>query len=462
MLPDIMTRGVEAEANPNDWWAAVNRLLKDLNGTIHLEEVSSVCVGGQGPTVVPIDREARPLHNALIWMDRRASDEANRIGEATGDKADSYLFESKVLWIKNHAERVYERTYKFLSAYDFISYKLTGRPSTGVLRAGRIPWWTIPYWAPEHLQAVGVDLEKMAEPVLVGETLGGITAAASGETGLKQGTRVVQGVTDFAHDILGGGVSQPGLALDHGGTSQGFDLCWQRDLPDHANRTLSSPHIIPEYWNISGLMSTTGALLRWFRDNFCEAEVGEARLLGFDPYDLMGKLAAQIGPGSNGLLVLPYFAGERSPIWDAHARGIFFGLSQAHTRAHLIRAVMEGVAYAIRHVNEVITELGGSVREIRAVGGQSRSDLWNQIKSDILDLPVVTVDCESTASLGAAITAAFGTHVFSSLREGSERVVRVRKRFEPNAANHARYNHYFAVYKKLYPSLKDCFRELEA
>lgn len=461
-LPQIVVRGNEAEANANDWWMAFNRLLKDLSKTFRLEEISHLCVGGQGPTVVPINKEGRPLSNSLIWMDRRATVEADLISKATGDNVDAYLFESKVLWLKHHAGEIYNETFKFLSAYDFIAYKLTGKASTGVLRANYTPWWSIPYWSPEHLKAVGVDLGKMADPVEVGDVLGQIGVRASEETGLNETTTVVQGVTDFAHDILGAGVSRTGRALDHGGTSQGFDLCWPSDLPDSKGRVLSTPHIVPSLWNISGLMSTTGALLRWFRDNFSTTEIAEASSQGKDPYDLMAALASTVEPGSDKLLILPYFAGERSPIWDTTARGVIFGLTLAHRREHIVRALMESVAYAVRHVMGTITDLGGKVDEVRSVGGQSRSDLWNQIKCDVLGLPIVTVAYESTESLGTAITAGFGAGVFKSLAEGSDRVVKVKNRFEPDPANHAKYDGYFELYRKLYNSLKDRFGEMEA
>ena len=366
-----------------------------------------------------------------------------------------------MLWIKNHEPKVYAQTYKFLDAYGYISTKLTGLATAGVLRRNYTPWWSIPYWSPDHLRAVGLDTEKLPDTSLVGEVIGEVKADASDETGLAKGCQVVQGVTDFAHDILGADVVRSGVALDHGGTSQGFDLCWPKSLQDPQNRVLSTEHIIPEKWNISGLMSTTGALLKWFRDNFCSDEKKEAAGLGVDAYDLLTAKASNIVAGSSGLVVLPYFAGERSPIWDPKARGLIFGLTLDHTKGHLIRAVMESVAYSLRHVKEAIEQLGGIVEEVRSVGGQSRSPLWNQIKADVLNVPVVSLQHESTESLGAAMIAGCGIKVFKDFVDASDRIVRVKQRFEPNPSNLQTYNRYYALYKKLYPSVRECYGDLE-
>lgn len=459
-LPPVKIEGNTAQADPHSWWSAFKALLNQTYSKLQPGSIKSVCVGGQGPSLVPVSRDGSPLFDSLIWMDRRATDEAAAISEATGDKVDAYLLEAKILWLKNHKREIYDHTFRFLDAYGSVTFKLTGQATAGVLRPNYTPWWSIPYWSPDHLRAVGVDIDKLPKPTLVGEVIGTPTPEVAKETRLATDTAIVQGVTDFAHDILGAGVVRPEIALDHGGTSQGFDLCWPTSLEDPQNRILSTEHIVPDRWNISGLMSTTGAVLRWFRNNFCQSEVGEAARSGIDIYEILADQASQVPVGSSGLVILPYFAGERSPIWDTNARGVVFGLSLDHTKAHLVRAVMESVAYSVRHVKEVIEELGGVIKEIRSVGGQSRSALWNQIKADILGVPVVSLIHEPTESLGSAMIAGCGIKVFKSFVDASDRIVKVKDRFEPNSSNRRAYDSYYALYKSLYPSVKERFEDL--
>jgi len=459
-LPPVKIEGNTAQADPQDWWSAFKALLDQTYGKFEPNSISSICIGGQGPSLVTVSREGSPLFDSLIWMDRRAADEAAAISKTTGDKVDAYLLEAKILWLKNHRRDIYDRTYKFLDAYGFITFKLTGQPTAGVLRPNYTPWWSIPYWSPDHLRAVDVDVDRLPKPTLVGEVIGTPTLEAAKETGLATDTAIVQGVTDFAHDLLGAGVVRPEVALDHGGTSQGFDLCWPTSLQDPQNRILSTEHIVPDRWNISGLMSTTGAVLRWFRNNFCQSEVSEAKRSGVDVYEILAGQASRVPVGSSGLVVLPYFAGERSPIWDTNARGVIFGLALDHTKAHLVKAVMESVAYSVRHVKEVIEELGGVVKEIRSVGGQSRSALWNQTKADVLDVPVLSLMNEPTEPLGSAMIAGYGIKVFRSFVDASDRIVKVKDRFEPNPSNRRAYDNYYALYKSLYPSVKQHFEDL--
>ncbi|MEM2896055.1 MAG: FGGY-family carbohydrate kinase [Candidatus Bathyarchaeia archaeon] len=459
LMPPVDVKGSEAEYDPEIWWKSFKSLLLEVKQNISLEKIKAVCVCGQGPSLVAIDKNGRPIHKSLIWMDRRAVEESEIIKQRTGDSADPYLFEPKILWLKNHKPEIYEKSFKFLNSYDFISYRLTKRGCTGVLRKNYLPWWNIPYWSIEHLEALGIELSKMPEPLLVGEVIGRITPEAAEETGLSKDTVLVQGVTDFAHDILGSGAVKPGRAMDHGGTSQGFDLCWQEQLNDSKRRILVTKHIVPDYWNISGIMSTTGALLRWFRDNFYQNEVEEAEKEGREAYDKFNEVAADVDVGSAGLIILPYFSGERSPIWDPYARGVIYGLTLSHNKKHLIRAIMESTAYGLKHIMDIINEVGGKVLEVRCVGGQSKSRLWCQIKADVLNVPTLRLRYDSTASLGAAIVGGLGIGVFNGLEEASESVVKIKERFDPNPLNHEKYQNSYRTYRKLYLRLKKLFME---
>jgi xylulokinase len=458
-MPPVNVKGSEAEYDPEIWWMSFKSLLLKINQNIELEKIKALCVCGQGPSLVAVDKKGKPIHASLVWMDRRAIEESKIIKQRTGDSVDPYLFEPKILWLKNHKPEIYEKSFKFLNSYDFISHRLTGRGSTGILRKNYLPWWSVPYWSIEHLEALGIDLNKMPEPLLVGEVIGRVTPEAAEETGLSKNTVVVQGVTDFAHDILGSGAVKPGRAMDHGGTSQGFDLCWHERLNDPKRRILVTKHIVPDYWNISGIMSTTGALLRWFRDNFCQKEVEEAEKEGKEAYDKFNEMAASVNVGSIGLIILPYFSGERSPIWDPYARGVIYGLTLTHSKKHIIRAIMESTAYGLKHIMDIINEVGGKISEVRCVGGQSKSRLWCQIKADVLNVPTLQLHYNSTASLGAAIVAGVGIGVFKGLEEASESVVKIKERFIPNQSHYEKYQNSYRIYRKLYLQLRELFME---
>jgi len=458
-LPPINVKGMEVETNPEHWWSAFKQVLSEVWKAFTPSDITATCIGGQGPSLVPVNKQGNPLYNSIIWMDRRATQEANLIKKTTGDTVDPYLLETKITWIKNHRSKIYEKTFKFLNAYEFISYRLTKKAYAGVLRPGYTPWSNVPYWNPDHLKAVDVDLEKLPETLLVGEVIGPVTEKAASETGLSKKTLVVQGVTDFVHAILGAGSVKPGMALDYGGTSQGFNLCWDKPLQDPQKRILVSPHIVPNRWNIGGMMSTSGVILKWFKENFGGEEISKASRTSADPYDALCELASKVEPGSDGLLLLPYFAGERSPIWDPNAKGVFFGVTLSHRKEHFVRAILEATSYGLRHIKEKIESAGGKIKEVRSAGGQSKSPVWCQIKADMLNVPVSQLVHESVEPLGSAIVAGVGIGAFKNYVEAAKKTGEIRATFEPDPHNFGKYSAGFKTYKKLYVSLRDLFKE---
>ncbi len=456
-LSSPIVDGLRVEFDAEEWWTALIRALRKLGGTV-LDRAEAICVGGQGPSLVLVDRQGKPVRRSIIWMDRRAVREAEELSKLVGKSVDPYVLEAKLLWLMRNEPEVLARASIVLNAYGFISYRLTGRATLGLIQDGYYPWWSTPYLNPAHLEAMGFPLNLLPDFLEIGKVIGNVSNEASRETGLPTDCLVVQGLTDFWHDIIGAGVVRKGRALDHGGTSQGFDLCWDSPIEDPEGRVMTTKHVVKGSWNISGIMSTTGAILRWFRDNLGAEEVERARQLGRDPYDLLCELASEAPPGSNGLIVLPYFAGERSPVWDPMARGVIFGITLNHRKSHLTRAILEATAYGLCHIKEIIEEIGGRVQELRSVGGQSKSDLWCQIKADVLNVPVLRLAVEATEPLGAAITAGVGSGHFRNLEEASDQVVKIAKTFHPDEEHHRAYRGYYEVYKRLYPALKDLFR----
>jgi len=289
---------------------------------------------------------------------------------------------------------------------------------------------------------------------------GEVTAEAAEASGLRAGTPVMAGTVDSPAAVLEAGVAEPGIAVEMTGTSTVVIIPNDRGLTEPA--LIALPHALPGMHLLLGAMVSSGGCLRWFRDQFGQAEIQSATEGGADSYDLLTRHAEEIEPGSGGLIFLPYMMGERSPLWHTNARGVFFGLSLATPRAALVRAILEGTAFALRHNVETATRAGAEVREMRSVGGCSRSDLWNQIKADVLGLPVLLPRTSVGSPFGAAIVAGMGTGTFPDVRKSLLEMVHLERRFEPDAANHERYTKFYRVYREIYEHLKGDFDHLAA
>jgi len=435
-----------AEQNPDAWWESFAGISKKVAGRVE-KKISCMCIVGQGPTVVSIDSDGNPLRPAIVWMDRRATRESEIISDKLGQYVDStYYSIPKIMWLKNNEPDIYERTKWFIQSFDYLNYKLTGNVAIASLPSDLQKPWT-----GQQIGLAKLDIEKFPEFKFTGEEIGKITEPASRKTGLPRGIPVIAGALDFVGSLIGTGTTRKGRACDRGGTSQGLNLCWNEPIEDPQGRIACRSHPVKDLWNISGIMSTTGKSLDWFKDNFYGYQT---------PYDKMISEASTVPPGSDSLIFLPYLMGERSPIWDPCARGVFFGISLQHTKAHFVRAVLESVAYAMRHVMEVISEIGGEVSEVRTTGGQAKSDLWNHIKADVLDKRILIPSVLDSEILGAAIIAGCGTKKFGDLEEAAEKMVKIKKIIEPNQDNYLRYSRLFELYEKLYPDLKKDFVKL--
>ncbi|MFQ6014977.1 MAG: FGGY-family carbohydrate kinase [Anaerolineae bacterium] len=431
-----------AEQAPADWWTATVEALRELTSAIDASPALALCVGGQGPTVVALDKGMQPVGNALTWMDLRATAEARLLSDRLGRQVPSFFFVPKVLWLKNNCPHLHAETSWYLQSWDFVTYHLTDQLS-GSTAEGVKPW------SDELLQAADLDSDKFVPLVEMGSQVGLVTAEAAEATGLKAGLPVVGGIVDFFESLIGTGTVRKGLARDRGGTSQGINLCWDRPLPGAGVMAISS--FMKGLWYIGGPISTTGKALQWFRDN----------LLGSDEdYSSLVQRAAKVPVGSEKLIFLPYLAGERSPIWDPAARGVFFGLSLSHRADHFARAVLESVAYAIRDVVDRIEEAGGHIEELRVCGGQARSQTWNQIKADVTGKVVVVPEVTEAEVLGAAIIAGKGVGVFDHFVEGTEQMVRIRGTLPPDGDRHQVYSELFALYRDLYLELRPLFQRL--
>jgi len=285
-----------------------------------------------------------------------------------------------------------------------------------------------------------------------------ISTSAAAVTGLKAGTPVVGGGGDQAAGGVGNGIVEPGIVSSTIGTSGVLFAHTDSPSLDRAGRVHTFCHAVRGRWHVMAVTQGAGLSLRWFRDNFGAAEVAAARATGRDPYEVLTEEAGTAPPGCEGLIYLPYLMGERTPHLDPFARGVFFGLTARHTRAHMVRAVLEGVAFSLRDGLEIFGEMGVPARQVRASGGGGRSPLWRQIQADVFNRELVTINATEGSAYGAALLAATGTGHFGSVEEACRAAIRVTGSSEPDAARARVYADGYAVYRDLYLRLRDAFR----
>lgn len=437
--PDPLASTVDAL----DWIAAV-RTIDDilLAGRIRPD---CVVFSGNGPTLVPVDASDRPLFPALTWMDRRMVAEADLASEAAGTRIDPSFYLPKALWFARHHPGLYERTSAFYACPEYLIRLVSGVSVTVFPAQG----YEALYWREDWLRALGLEAGKFPPFVAPGAIVGTTAGKGAAELSLPTGIPVVAGGPDFLAALAGTATTKPGRACDRAGTSEGINLCSATAVKD--SRLLCMPHIIRPWTNVSGSVSTSGKALEWFRCAAYQGEVG---------YEELFREAARVEAGAKGLLFLPYLAGERAPLWDASARGAFVGLTLAHGRAEMLRAVIEATALAVRDVLEVMEEAGAPVEELRVTGKPGSSEVWNRIKADITGLPLRVPRFGESELLGGACMGFAALGHYASLAEAAEDLVALGPPIEPNPANKARYDELFGIYRESYRALKPLFPRL--
>jgi len=328
------------------------------------------------------------------------------------------------------------------------------RACTTLLFDIRARSWHLPF-----LETLEIPMAKLPEPVSSHQIAGSVTAEAAELTGLSEGTPVIAGCMDTVGAALGSNTTEPGEYFIIMGTAARVSAPLGQAKFDR--RFMNCTLVQPDRWLAIGAINGVGSSLRWARDVLALDEQRRARTDDSDVYDLMTTQAASAPPGSKGLVFLPYMAGERTPIWNPYARGVFFGLTLGHTRAEIFRALLEGPAFAIRHTVEILEqESGVEVQSLKIGGAAAKSDVWNQIIADVLNKPMVALSQSHVEVLGAAILAGYGVGVYPDLASGTARVAEKGRRFEPDPAVNAVYNRLFPLYKRLYPAVAPFFEEL--
>ena len=462
-----------AEQHAGVWLAAVEQAVAEVAAMAAAAEVKAICVsslyGGSG---IPVDSAIEPLHPCLIWMDRRAEAQVawvertvdvERLRAVTGNGVNSYYGFTKMLWLRDERPEVWGRTAYLLPPNAWVIHRLTGQLAVDHCSAGNIGGvYDIAArgWSGEMLDGLGIPRRMMpARLVQSTDIVGGLLPSVAARLGLPSGVPVVAGGVDAAIATYAAGVTEPGEQVAMIGTS----MCWGTIAPvaDASLGLVSMPYVVNGGRDlyVFGGASTAGACVSWFRDQFCQAEMAAGREQGTDPHVLLEQAAAAITPGSDGLVFLPYLMGERSPIWDGEASGAFIGLNLFHTRAHLYRAVLEGVAYALRHNMEAVSGARLSERLI-VVGGAARSDVWMQTIADVTGFVVWTIREDVEAALGAARLGAIGVGLIGA--EERDAWITLVERARPERGAAARLEAGYRVYAGLYPQLRASMHALAA
>jgi xylulokinase len=421
-----------------------------------------------GGTGVPIDDRGDPVHPAIIWMDRRATDQVewvtdtldlDELFEITGNYVDSYFGYTKLLWLKENEPRVWEETESFVPPNSYVQYEMTGELVCDYSSAGCLGGVLDIHdleWSEDACEQLGIPVDKMpARLVPCDEVVGELTADAAENCGLEAGTPVVAGGIDASVATLAAGAVDRGDNVSMMGTS----TCWGtiHSGENLSKQLVSMPHVANSSETIYtfGGSATTGALLEWFRSEFCRAEEEAGELADVDVFELLNTKAEEIPPGSEGIVALPYFKGERSPIWDPDARGTFTGLTLYHEKAHLYRALMESAAYSLQHNIEVGEDIVASLAPgTRVVGGVSNSELWTQILADVTGREMVVPAGGVGAPLGDALLAGVATGSVDDYDIITDWIRRDRVH-TPDPDVHETYSEYYEVYKSLYRNVKD-------
>ncbi|HZP01209.1 MAG TPA: xylulokinase [Terriglobia bacterium] len=471
--PMRMPRPGWAEQDPEDWWQATITAVRAALEQSGLKgaDIAGIGLSGQMHGVVLLDKVHTVLRPSLIWCDQRSQAQcdwitttvgAERLIQLVSNPALTGFSAPKLLWVRDNEPRIFERAAQFLLPKDFVRFRLTGEFATDVSDASGTLLFDVTNrrWSQEMLSALKLDSSLLPRAYESPEVTGEVTRETAVLTGLTAGTPVVGGGGDQAASAVGNGIVLPGLTSATLGTSGVIFAYTGAPKLDPRGRIHTFCHAVPGKWHVMGVTQGAGLSLRWFRDNFGASEHWYARHTERDAYDLIINEAEKVPPGSDGLLWLPYLMGERTPHLDALARGMLFGVTAAHTRAHVIRAILEGVAFSLRDSLEIFKEQEIPVEEIRASGGGSRNFTWRQIQADIYGKELVTLRTSEGSAFGAALLGGTGAKIFSSVEEAARETIEVRESMTPRPDRVEIYNRYYEVYRKLYPAVQELVHQL--
>lgn len=463
-----------AEQNPVEWWEAVAYCIKEITSAYDPSKIQGIGIDGQSWSAITVDEKRNVLCNTPIWMDTRSSEICNRVKAEFGEHPFFDICKNpfeptytlpKIMWYKENLPDVYEKTDKILQSNGYIAMMLTDNISCDYSQGYGLQCYDVSNnkWDMSVMEKLGLRTDILPELCHCHKVVGTVTEKASKETGLAVGTPVVAGGLDAACGTLGAGVIEHGQTQEQGGQAGGMSIC--QDTPIGHKALILSNHVVADKWLLQGGTVGGGGVVNWFEKHFCEFErnvsAGNVKDKQTDKnsFEQMSDLAGEVPVGSDGLIFLPYMSGERSPIWDTEAKGVYFGLDFSKTKGHFIRASMEGVGFSLEHNLQAAKEVGATVSKLYPVGGSANSLVWTQLKSDITGLPMVIPYSDSATTLGAVILAGVGVGAYSSFDEAVKRTVTITRTHEPNMENNKIYSEIFKKYLKLYDQTKDLMKE---
>ncbi len=451
-----------AEQNPEDWWRACGIAVRKALAIAALAGDQIGCVGfsGQMHGAVMLDATDEVVRPALIWCDVRTEKQCQELSEKVGAEALIRLTcnpalpnftLTKFLWVRENEPENWKRVRSVMLPKDYVRFRLTGERATDMADASGTLLLDVAHrrWSHEVLQAAGMDESLLPRLFESSEICGKVSPSGAAATGLQPGTPVVAGAGDQAAGAVGMGIVAPGAVSATIGTSGVVFAATDRPALDPKGRLHTFCHAVPGRWHLMGVTQAAGLSLRWFRDRFGATGNEDGR----DAYERLTAEAAALPPGSDGLLWAPYLMGERTPHLDPNARAALIGLTASHTRGHVVRAILEGVAFSLRDSFTLFAEMGVPVRNIRLGGGGARSPLWRQIQADVYGREVEVLEAEEGAAYGAAILAGVGAGVWSSVDTACSEVVKVAQRVAPQPAVVERMNASYAAYRRIYPAV---------
>jgi sugar (pentulose or hexulose) kinase len=455
------------EQRARDWWDSTRETIAEVASSVDADAIAAIGLTHQRETFVCLDGAGRELRPAILWLDGRASEQIARAGtdevhRLSGKPPDVTPAFYKLLWLRDHEPDVLDATARVVDVAAYLAHEMTGEWRTSWASADPLGLVDMSdfTWSSTLLDAVGLSADQLPELVAPGSELGGLRPEVADRLGLRAGIPVVAGAGDGQCAGLGAGVTEAGLMYANMGTAVAAGT-WSPDYRwSRAYRTLGGP--VPGTYTLETLLSSGTYLVSWFQDTFGSPAADD---LDLSAEDVLETAAARVGPGADGLMVLPYWNAAQTPYWDPHARGAMIGWSGYHRKRHLYRALLEAVAFELRLTTEgVVADTGVAIERYRAMGGGSRSPLWTQIVADVTGRHVdVCAETETTA-LGAGMlaAAAVGLDDTDDIAATAQRMAHLGTTVEPDPATRARYDDLYAVYERFYPAVKDLFAPLAA
>ncbi len=464
-----------AEQNPLDWKQATLTGIRKIieKSDINPSDIKAVGLTGQMHGSVFLDKNFKVIYPAILWCDQRTTKECDEINEIIGKKR---IFEitsnpvltgfqaPKIIWLRKNKPSIYKKVRKILLPKDYIRFILTGVFATDVSDASGTSLFDVKRrkWSEEIIEKLKIPIEFLPEVFESEEITGYITKEISNITKLKEGTPVVAGAGDQAAGGIGNGIVEEGKVSITIGTSGVVFAHSEKVVVDPKGRLHTFCHAVRGKWHLMGVMLSAGGSLRWVRDTFCNEEIQQAKIKNLDTYDIMTEKGKKVPPGCEGLIFLPYLAGERCPYPDPDAKGVFFGLSLKHKKEHIIRSVIEGATFGLLDSIEIMKEIKLPLGEKYIVsGGGGKSDFWCSIMSDIFNKKITKLSNQEGPSYGAAILAGVGIGIFKDVKSACKKFIKEKDVFKPDIKNVKIYRNVYKIYRKLYSSLKNDFKLLK-